>query len=201
MPRKKSVSGRRKKPSMVNRINLQIKRINKQIKRLERSGDFGTYKSRELIDFVKRMPELQMKKSKSSKRHRVQFKAVQTPTVGSLRLISKKFDEIIKSRVFSVIGIRRMRKEIRKKVTKTLSEQLGRELTKKEVDQFYEIVQYKETEILDKISPSDFYQLVEVAKDQGADEDTWVSILNNYVTINNEYIREQAKELYYKFVA
>ena len=201
MPRKKSVSGRRKKPSMVNRINLQIKRINKQIKRLERSGDFGTYKSRELIDFVKRMPELQMKKSKASKRHRVQFEAVQTPTVGSLRLISKKFDEIIKSRVFSVIGIRRMRKEIRKKVTKTLSEQLGRELTKKEVDQFYEIVQYKETEILDKISPSDFYQLVEVAKDQGGDEETWVSILNNYVTINNEYIREQAKELYYKFVA
>ena len=186
---------------MVNRINLQIKRINKQIKRLERSGDFGTYKSRELIDFVKRMPELQMKKSKASKRHSVQFKAVQTPTVGSLRLISKKFDEIIKSRVFSVIGIRRMRKEIRKKVTKTLSEQLGRELTKKEVDLFYEIVQYKETEILDKISPSDFYQLVEVAKDQWADEDTWLSILNNYVTINNEYIREQAKELYYKFVA
>ena len=210
MPRKRSVSGRKKKPSLENRINLQIKRINKNLKSLENAGNFNTFASKELLNFVKQSNDLVVKTSKkkrktkggkSTKRHTVVFNPSTRPTIGSLRMIAKKFDKIIKNKVFYNIGIRKMRKEIRQKVTKTLSETYGREMEKEDVDLFYEVAKYKTDDIIQQIGASEFFILVQSAKDAGQSADDWMSMLSLYVDINNDYMREKAEYLYNKYVS
>ena len=199
MPRKKSVSGRSRGVDAVNRIMIQAERINKQIRRLEKAGNYGSYKSKELMEFASRNRYVSIKKARGSKRHRLIVKKVRM-SIANQRLISKKFDEVLKSKAFYNKGIEEIRRETRKKVTKTLSEEMGRELSEEEVDTFYEIAKYKETEILNKINPSEFYQLVMEAKEKNYGVDEWINLLNNYVEINNEYIRKSAEKLYNKYV-
>lgn len=199
MPRKKSVSGRSRGVDAVNRIMIQAERINKQLRRLEKAGNYGSYKSKELMEFASRNRYVSIKKARGSKRHRLIVKKVRM-SIANQRLISKKFDEVLKSKAFYNKGIEEIRRETRKKVTKTLSEEMGRDLTEEEVDTFYEIAKYKETEILNKINPSEFYQLVMEAKEKNYGVDEWINLLNNYVEINNEYIRKSAEKLYNKYV-
>lgn len=199
MPRKKSVSGRSRGVDAVNRIMIQAERINKQLRRLEKAGNYGSYKSKELMEFASRNRYVSIKKAIGSKRHRLIVKKVRM-SIANQRLISKKFDEVLKSKAFYNKGIEEIRRETRKKVTKTLSEEMGRDLTEEEVDTFYEIAKYKETEILNKINPSEFYQLVMEAKEKNYGVDEWINLLNNYVEINNEYIRKSAEKLYNKYV-
>ena len=210
MARKKSVSGRKRKPSLVNKINLQIKKINKNFRRLENAGNFNAFASKELINFVQQSKNLALKTSKkkrktkggkSTKRHTVVFNPSTRPTTGSLRLIAKKFDKIIKNKVFYNLGIRRMRKEIRQKVTKTLSETYGRQMEKEDVDLFYEVAKYKTDDIIQQIGASEFFILVQSAKESGQSLDDWVSMLSIYVDTNNDYIKEKAEYLYNKYVS
>ena len=199
MPRKKAPSGRSRGVNAVNRIMIQTERINKQLRRLEKSGNFGSYKSKELMEFISRNKNVSLKKSRGSKRHRVVIRKIRM-SIADQRLISKKFDEVLKSKSFYDKGIEEIRRETRKKVTKTLSEEMGRELSKDEVDLFYEIAKYKEQEILNKINPSEFYQLVMEAKENNYDVEGWINLLSNYVDINNEYMRKSAEKLYNKYV-
>lgn len=201
MPRKKTVSGRARVMTAENRINRQIDRINRRFRGLEKGDNYGTYKSRELQEFVSRNPFLVIKRSRGSKRHKLMVMNLRKATAGQLKLITKKFSEVLKSKVFSNAGIERVRRETRKKVSETLSERMGREMTKEEVDVFYDIAKNKESSILDQMTSSQFWTLVMVAKDMSASLDTWVSLLKDYATINNEYLREEAKDLYYKYVA
>lgn len=202
MPRKKTVSGRARVMTAENRINLQVDRINRRFRGLEKGGNYGTYKSRELQEFVSRNPFLTIKRSRGSKRHKLMVMNLRKATTGQLKLITKKFGEVLKSKVFSNAGIERVRRETRKKVSETLSERMGREMTKAEVDIFYDIAKDKaESSILDQMTASQFWTLVMVAKDMNASQDTWISLLKDYATINNELLREEAKDLYYKYVA
>ena len=201
MPRKKTASGRARVKTATNKIMLQVNRINKRFKSLEKGKNYGTYKSRVLIEFAKRNPYLSIKRSRGSKRHKLIVQKLREATTNQLRLISKKFTEVLQSKVFSNTGIERTRRETRKKVSKTLSERMGKEMTKQEVDMFYDIAQEKQRSILDQMTNSNFWTLVMVAKDMNASVDTWVSLLKDYATINNEVLREEAKDLYYKYVA
>ena len=201
MPRKKTASGRARVKTATNKIMLQVNRINKRFKSLEKGKNYGTYKSRVLIEFAKRNPYLSIKRSRGSKRHKLIVQKLREATTNQLRLISKKFTEVLQSKVFSNTGIERTRRETRKKVSKTLSERMGKEMTKQEVDMFYDIAQEKQRSILDQMTNSNFWTLVMVAKDMNASVDTWVNLLKDYATINNEVLREEAKDLYYKYVA
>ena len=204
MARKRSASGRARAKTIENTILLQTKRINRRIRSLERAGEYGKYKSKELMQYVSRTPYLSIKKARGSKRRRLVVSKIQK-TIGQLRETRKKFDQILKSRVFSPIGIQAVRKETRAKVRKTLSEDAGRRLTDKDVDRFYEILEYRdkvnEESILSKIDVSSFQTLVDSAKEQNYNQDQWVDFLRDYVDINNDYMRNEAMELYLKFIA
>lgn len=203
MPRKKSPSGRARGFSSVNQIILQAEKINKQIARLEKADRFGSYKSKELMAFVSRRPALKMVKSRRSKRHRIVIDTGEL-TEGEQRLIHKKFAQISKSPAFSPIGIQRIERKIRRKIRRTLSEELGRKIGQKELEKFFDIIKYKEhanqTSILDKIDPSAFWRLVITAVSEHMSQTSWVSMLENYVEINNDYIRNEAKYLYERYV-
>lgn len=200
MARKRSVAGRARAKTPVSSIMLQTEKINKRIRQLEKSGRYGSYKSKELIQFVKDNSNLSIKKSRGSKRHRVLVSQLKDATFGRLALIGKKFKEVLKSKAFTPAGIINIEKETRVKVTNTLEGIMGRELSKKDTELFWSIIKEKANDILDKIPPSDFYVLVMTAREENASVETWVSMVNDYVQINNESLRNASEYLYNKYV-
>lgn len=120
------------------------------------------------------------------------------------RLITKKFGEFLNSPYSTPVGINKARRKMREKLTKTLSEQLGKEVSDKDVDKFLDIARYSErvrqASILEYIDPSEFMALVSYAKDQSLSSEGWLNLINNYVQINNQYMRDEAQELYEKYV-
>lgn len=203
MARKRSVSGRARAKTAENKLFIQAQKINRRLRALERGGEYGAYKSKDLMQYVSRTPYLSIKKAKGSKRHRLVISKV-PKTMGQIRETMRKLGNIIKSKVFHPTGIKRVRKETRQKLLSTLSEQAGRKLTDRDVDMFYDIIDYSEeanqSSILDEIDPSLFMYLVNVAKERGYGVSQWINLLSNYASINNEYRRKEAEELYYKFV-
>lgn len=203
MPRKKSVSGRARVQTSEQALRLKAKKINARFRSLERGGNYNTYASKELIRFAQSNPYIVLKTSKKKKgrrqkRHTIFVKS--NIPVAQQRLINKKFNEALSSKVFSNIGIARVRKETRRKVKETLELESGEKLTEEDVDLFYDIAKYKYEDIIEKIGPSEFYQLVQVATKQNYNVEQWVELLNNYVEINNDVMRKQAEYLYNKFV-
>ena len=200
MARKRSVAGRARAKTPVSSIMLQTEKINRRIRQLEKSGRYGSYKSKELIQFVKDNSNLTIKKSRGSKRHRVLVGKLRESTFGRLALIGKKFKEILTSKAFTPVGILGIEKETRVKVTTTLEGMMGKKLSKTDVELFWNIIKEKANEILEKIPPSDFYVLVMNAREENISVDSWVNMINDYVSINNQTLREAAEYLYNKFV-
>lgn len=202
MARKRSASGRSRGVSAVQRLFIQAEKINKRIKALEKADLYGTYKSRELQQFAKETAGVTIKISRSGK-HTITISGNLRPQ--QIRLITKKFNEFLTSPYSTPVGINRARASMRKKLTQTLSEQLGKDITDKDVDKFLDIAKYAErvrqASILEYIDPSEFMAIVSYAKDRGMSQEAWVSLLNQYVTINNETMREEAKYLFNKYVA
>ena len=212
MPRKKSASGRARGKSPENALLLKIEKVNARFISLEKGGNFDTYASKELVRFAQANPYLSVKTSKKrskggksrrgrqpQRRHTLVITKGNIP-VAQQRLINKKLNEALNSKVFSNVGIERVRKETRRKVKETLELESGEKLTEKDVDLFYDIAKYKYDDIVEKIGPSEFYQLVQVATKQNYNVEQWVELLNNYVEINNDVMRKQAEYLYNKFV-
>lgn len=212
MPRKKSASGRARGKSPENALLLKIEKVNARFRSLEKGGNFNTYASKELVRFAQANPYLSVKTSKKrskggksrrgrqpQRRHTLVITKGNIP-VAQQRLINKKLNEALNSKVFSNVGIERVRKETRRKVKETLELESGEKLTDKDVDLFYDIAKYKYDDIIEKIGPSEFYQLVQVAVKQNYNVEQWVELLNNYVEINNDVMRKQAEYLYNKFV-
>jgi len=212
MPRKKSASGRARGKSPENALLLKVEKVNARFRSLEKGGNFNTYASKELVRFAQANPYLSVKTSKKrskggksrrgrqpQRRHTLVITNGNIP-VAQQRLINKKLNEALNSKVFSNVGIERVRKETRRKVKETLELESGEKLTDKDVDLFYDIAKYKYDDIIEKIGPSEFYQLVQLANKQNYNVEQWVDLLNNYVEINNDVMRKQAEYLYNKFV-
>lgn len=208
MPRKKSASGRARVKSPERDLLLKIDKANRRLRSLEKAGNFNTNATQELVRFVQSNPYLSLKASKKksvkvrgrkstrkAKRHIIQLASGKIPKAQQ-RLINKKLIKTLSSKTFSNVGI----KKSREKLKQTLEEETGRELTDKDVDMFDEVIKYQQVDIVEQIGPSEFYQLVQIARKNSYSVTSWVDLLNNYVEINNEYMRNQAEYLYNKFV-
>ena len=200
MARKKSVSGRSRGVTEVNRIMLQTERINKALRRLEKAGRYGTYKSKELLEFVSRNRSLSVKKSRGSKRHRIVVNKLRL-TSQERRNISQKFKEVLKSQAFTPSGIEKIEDKIRIKIKENLKGQLDREPSKFELEMFYRVLKYrKELDALKSDHPSEYWQLVLDAIAQGKDESAFLDSVKNYADLNNEEMRKSAQRLYEQLV-
>lgn len=205
MPRKKSVSGRARVSTAENQLQLQAEKITKRLRSLEKAGEYGKLNAqKELIRFAQTNPFVSIKKSRGSKRRRLIVSKLKK-TIAEQRLIRKKFTTFLKSKVSSVVGIKQARAKMEESLRETLTGQTGREIDQEDVDRFIDIAKYAEEanqeSILDKIDPSTFNMLVNVAIEQSYSLPQWINLLNNYVLINNDYMRKEAEELYYKYVA
>lgn len=200
MARKRSVSGRSRKSTISSNIYLQASKINRKMRSLKRGGNLGKYASKTFLIFAEDNEYLSVKNRRGKKTPRLVIKNLAKASLGQLILINKKFKHYVKSKTFTNVGINDARANTREKVTKTLEGSLGRKLTDKDADLFYEIIKYKSDEIIQKIGVSEFYNLVMEARDASMDVEGWVELLGGYIEVNNEYIREACEYLYNKFV-
>lgn len=209
MPRKRSVAGRSKAKSIENKKKLMLLKINKRLRSLGKAGNIGKFKSKELFKFISQNRGLKLKRSKRSKQLLVIASRLRQTTQND-RLILKKLAEVLASKAFSNIGISKIRKEAREKAIKTLEEESGKKVTEADLDKFIELANYvdkaKQGSILENVDPSDFQQLINDAKEERFDVNQWTAGLAQLANleyievINNEYMRKEAQELYYKYV-
>ena len=205
MPRKKSVSGRARATNAENQLQLQAEKITKRLRSLEKAGEYGKLNAqKELIRFAQTNPFVSIKKSRGSKRRRLIVSRLKK-TIAEQRLIRKKFTTFLKSKVSSVAGIRQARLKMEESLSETLSGQMNKKVTQEDIDRFIDIADYAEEasveSILDKMSASAFNTLVNEAVKESKSLPQWFNMLNDYVLINNDYMRNEAEELYYKYVA
>ena len=205
MPRKKSVSGRARATNAENQLQLQAEKITKRLRSLEKAGEYGKLNAqKELIRFAQTNPFVSIKKSRGSKKRRLIVSRLKK-TIAEQRLIRKKFTTFLKSKVSSVAGIRQARLKMEESLSETLSGQMNKKVTQEDIDRFIDIADYAEKasaeSILDKMSASAFNTLVNEAVKESKSLPQWFNMLNDYVLINNDYMRNEAEELYYKYVA
>ena len=199
MPRKKSVKGRSRGVDAVSRVMLEAEKINRRFRQLEEHGRYGTYKSKELLEFISRNRNLTVVKSKSTGRHRIVIKKVNIKDQ-DLMLIDKKFKSFLRSKASTPMGIDKIEKKIREKIEKTLQEDYGGELTDEDIETFYEILRYRNNEIVQQIEPSEFYNLVLTAREDNWKKRKWVDVLSKYADNNNKEMQKKARKLYTKLV-
>lgn len=210
MARKRSASGRARAKTIENNMNVQVlSRVNKALRSLEKGGNFGKWKSKELLRFISQTRGLSMKKGKRSKRHKV-YLTWNRLLPQDHKLISKKLKEILKSRAFSNIGIKKIKEETRRKLAETLGEELGRKATDTDIERFYDIVnnisKAKQESLLSRVDPSDFHTLViesiknRYSEDKFAIELATLANIDDINSLNNMYLRMEARDLYYKYV-
>lgn len=205
MPRKKSVTGRARIKTAENTLQLQAERVTKRIRSLEKTGEYGKLMAqKKLMRFVQINPFVSIRKSRGSKRRRL-FVSKAKKTIAQQRDIRLALQRFLQSKVSSQIGIKKARANMRKSLSETLSGIKGDSVSDAEVDKFIEIAEYADqsmqVNIIEKIGKSEFQSLVNDAKELGKNVPQWIDTLNDYISINNDYMRNQAEELYYRFVA
>ena len=201
MPRKKSVSGRARVKTEESRLRLQVAKLNKRIRSLERSGYYGKYSGKSLIEFADRNRYLRIKRAKGSRRHRLLLRKLREATTGELKEIHKTFRHFLGARTLTKIGIEKVKKETTRKVKEYFTGALDRPVSNKDLETFYEVNKYSSDDIIKMIGPSEFTIMVFEARDTNAGVDRWVEmIIEHGVTVNNDYTRNQCVDLYNKFV-
>ena len=198
MPRKKSVGGRSRGVSDVNRLMLEAERINKKFTKLEKAGKYGTYKSRELLEFISRNKNVEIKRSKRSGRHRVRI-TKKLLSKQEAMLIDKKFKGFLKSKASTPEGIKDIEENIRKKIADTIQEEYAG-IDDEDIEMFYDILKHQNDEILQQIPPSEFYSLVMAGKEQKWRQRNWINVLSEYADLNSVQMRKKARKLYKKYV-
>lgn len=201
MPRKKSVSGRARVSSPESRLLLQVAKLNKRIRGLERSGYYGKYSGKSLLEFADRNKYVRIKRARGSRRHRLFLRRIKEATMGELKEIRKTFEHFLGARTLTPVGIKKVSEEIKAKAKATLSGARGKAVTDQDMEVLYEVSKYSSNEIIQQIGNSEFTLMVFEARDYNYGVERWVQmIIEHGVTVNNEYTRNQCVYLYNKFV-
>lgn len=204
MARKKSVSGRSRGVTAVNRLFIKTERANKILRALDNAGMYGIYASKRLKADVSDTYGITIHRSKSG-RHTI--KIAKKLTAQQYRAIDATLKKFLSSKVASPVQITTIRKKTREKIRQTLSEQVGKEATDKDIDKFFEVNEYakqaRQDTVFNYINPSDFRRLAYEGKERGLSGDNFFKeLIVPYIpedVVNNKYIRDECIYLYNKY--
>lgn len=197
MARKKSISGRSRRPTIESRLIRTIEKSNKALARLEKNRSYGTYASRRLLTLANSSAFKYNRKSK------FKIRDVKSLNKQEQLFYLKKFEKFLKSPTSKVSGIEAAKGEVRKRVKQSLGEIAEKQLTDQDVEDFFDMMYDNQfISITDYISPSDEFAIINEAKEQNYSEDKFVNILAQTSNIENpsEDFRNKAIKLYNKYV-
>lgn len=179
---------------LFNELKKLSKRANQRIVRLEREFGKNTWATKKLRDKLEAEP-LQA----WSKTGRVKVNKSMTTT--QMKATIKATQQFLNSKTSTKRGI----KQVKKTTIKQLAKSLGtddEDLTNEEAEALYDMLSDDYvTDILKYIPASDFWALIEDAKEAGDSQESFISRISDYIEFGNDVdMRNKLVMIYEKYV-
>lgn len=192
MPKKIELNSEQQK--LFNELKKLSKRANQRIVRLEREFGKDTWATKKLRDKLATEP-LQT----WSKTGRV--KVNKSMTITQMKATIKATQQFLNSKTSTKRGI----KQVKKTTIKQLAKSLGtddEDLTNEEAEALYDMLSDDYvTDILKYIPASDFWALIEDAKEAGDSQESFISRISDYIEFGNDVdMRNKLIMIYEKYV-
>lgn len=192
MPKKIELNSEQQQ--LFNELKKLSKRANQRIVRLEREFGKDTWATKKLRDKLETEP-LQA----WSKTGRV--KVNKSMTITQMKSTIKATQQFLNSKTSTKRGI----KQVRKTTIKNLAKSLGTEeedLTDEEAEALYDMLSDDYvTDIIKYIPASDFWALIEDAKESGDSQDSFISRISDYIEFGNDVdMRNKLIMIFEKYV-
>lgn len=192
MPKKIELNSEQQQ--LFNELKKLSKRANQRIVRLEREFGKDTWATKKLRDKLAIEP-LQA----WSKTGRVKVNKSMTTT--QMKATIKATQQFLNSKTSTKRGI----KQVKKTTIKQLAKSLGtddEDLTNEEAEALYDMLSDDYvTDILKYIPASDFWALIEDAKEAGDSQESFISRISDYIEFGNDVdMRNKLIMIYEKYV-
>lgn len=198
MARKRSVSGRARPKTLENKLRITVEKVNRRLNKLDQGKVYGRYASKQILRLAGQKNILY-----SRKRRNKLIISTKGLTQSELRLYQKQMESFLKSKTSTVSGVKQARANVIEKVKKSLSGMTDLELTDDDVEDFFNLTS-KDNDfkyLADRMDPSKLYILMQHTKEADGTGENFISMLENYMTVNNQNVRKKATRLYNKFVS
>lgn len=199
MARKRSVSGRARPKTLENKLRITVEKVNRRLNKLDQAKVYGRYASKQIL----RLASTDKNILYSRKRRNKLIIKAKGLTQSELRLYQKQMESFLKSKTSTVSGVKQARANVIDKVRKSLSGMTDVELTDDDVEDFFNLTS-KDNDfkyLADRMDPSKLYILMQHTKEADGNDENFISMLENYMTVNNQNVRKKATRLYNKFVS
>ena len=199
MARKRSVSGRARPKTLENKLRITVQKVNKKLNKLDQGKVYGRYASKQIL----RLASTDKNILYSRKRRNKLIISTKGLTQSELRLYQKQMESFLKSKTSTVSGIKQARANVIEKVRKSLSGMTDLDLTDNDIEDFFELTSKdKDFKYLaDRMDPSKLYILMQHTKEAEGNSENFITLLESYMTVNNQNVRNKATRLYNKFIS
>lgn len=192
MPKKIELNSEQQQ--LYNELKKLSKRANQRIVRLEKEFGKDTWATKRLKDKLAIEPLQAWSKTG-------RIKVNKSMTITQMKATIKATQQFLNSKTSTKKGI----KQIRKTTIKQLAKSLGTEeedLTNEEAETLYNMLSDDYMiDILKYIPASDFWALIEDAKEAGDAEDSFISRISDYINFGNDVnMRRKLLIIYEKYV-
>lgn len=202
--RKAKKLGIYKKPSYDKKLYRQtvdqVNKANKRLRSLQKEGYYNSYASKKLFTRldIKHLDVLDRTKKGS---HVSRIKLNNRLTNTDLIAIQKATKQFLISKTSTVKGIRNVESNVKESIYQNLKLNQDTEITKEDIEDFYSMLSDNDFDYFsEKIGASALWYLIEDAKEKDADENEFITMLNQYITVSDEDVRNKAIRLYNKYV-
>lgn len=197
MARKRSLVGRKAKPSLVSQTYISLEKANKRIKGLRESGDLGTYASKDLMRLVAQNEHVKFNKQK-----KLVVRKPRDVSFAELRLINKRLKEFNTAKTGTPGGIQEVKESTKQKMKETLSGLTDQQISDSDVEFLYTLFNDKNNKSLfEFISPSELIIILNYAKQNNKTGEEFWHALQNYIQETNiSDLKEQAMAIYNNYM-
>ena len=184
-----------KKEDLLREINKLKRQANKQIKDVEKTVGENTWAVRKLRD------KLEAETVKAFSQHH-NVLANKKMSLTQLRAVNKALQQFMSSKTSTVAGIEEVRQEVIQKISKTLTEDRGRNISYDEAETLYNMFTDNDTdELIKDMGASAFWDVLESAKEASDSEEQFADRIARYAQREIDVdMRRKISNIYYKYV-
>lgn len=192
MPKKIELNSEQQQ--LFNELKKLSKRANQRIVRLEREFGKDTWATKKLRDKLEAEPLQAWSKTG-------RIKVNKSMTITQMKATIKATQQFLNSKTSTKRGI----KQVKKTTIKQLAKSLGtddEDLTNEEAEALYDMLSDDYVnDILKYIPASDFWALIEDAKEAGDSQESFISRISDYIEFGNDVdMRNKLVMIYEKYV-
>lgn len=184
-----------KKEDLLREINKLKMQANKQIKEVEKAVGENTWAVRKLRD------KLEAETVRAFSEHH-NVLANKKMSITQLRAVNKALEQFMSSKTSTVAGIEEVRQEVIQKISKTLTEDRGRNISYDEAETLYNMFTDNDTdELIKDMGASAFWDVLESAKEVSDSEEQFADRIARYAQREIDVdMRRKISNIYYKYV-